>query len=206
MCKSFIKSRVRGCNHGPSCNFFHPRLCSQSLHHSQCIRKRCFLYHVTGSKRPNYIPLNSGKHNPNSRPQNPGLPASSQRNSNPKTSPRPVQYCPNDSDYVRSHDLYAEQGPNPRSDIGNREHYNPNHFPNPRLDSSSRDRNISDSFVHSFLGQMKELQSQVLGLQRQQQIMFQSFATTKYAAPSPPTQTSQPFYNPQWAPQQVHHN
>ena len=107
------------------------------------------LYHVTGSERPNYIPLNSDQHNPNSRPQNPGLPASSQRNSNPKTSPRPIQYCPNDSDYVRSHDLYAEQGPNPRSDIGNREHYNPNHSPNPRLVSSSRDRNISDTFVHS---------------------------------------------------------
>ena len=137
----------------------------------QCIRKRCFLYHVTGSERPNYIPLNSDQHNPNSRPQNLGLPASLQRNSNPKTPPRPIQYCPNDSDYVRSHDLYAEQGPNPRSDIGNCEHYNPNHFPNPRLDSSSRD--ISDSFVHSFLGQMKELQSQVLSLQRQQQIMFQ---------------------------------
>ena len=78
----------------------------------QCIRKRCFLYHVTGSERPNYIPLNSDQHNPNSRPQNLGLPASLQRNSNPKTPPRPIQYCPNDSDYVRSHDLYAEQGPN----------------------------------------------------------------------------------------------
>ena len=153
MCKSFIKSGVRGCNRGLSCNFFHPRLCPQSLHHNQCIRKRCFLYHVTGSERPNYIPLNSDQYNPNSRPQNPGLPAPLQRNSNPKSSPRPIQYCPNDSDYVRSHDLYAEHGPNPRSDIGNREHYNPNHFPNPRLDSSSRDRNISDSFVHSFLGQ-----------------------------------------------------
>ena len=175
---------------------------------SQCIRKRCFLYHITGSERPNYIPLNSDQHNPNSRPQNSGRPASSQKNSNPKTSPRSIQYCPNDSDYVRSHDLYAEQGPNPRSDIGNREHYNLNHFPNPRLDSSSRDRKFSDSFVHSFLGQMKELQSQVLGLQRQQRIMVQSFATTKYAAPSPPAQTqlSQPFHNPQWAPQLVHHN
>ena len=122
---------------------------------SQFIRKRCFLYHITGSERPNYIPLNSDQHNPNSRPQNSGLAASSQKNSNPKTSPWSIQYCPNDSDYVRSHDLYAEQGPNPRSDIGNREHYNLNHFPNPRLDSSSRDRNISDSFVHSFLGQMK---------------------------------------------------
>ena len=77
-------------------------------------------------------------------------------------------------DYVRSHDLYAEQGPNPRSDPGNREHYNPNHSPNARLDSSARDRNLSDSIVQSFLGQMKELQSQVLGLQRQQQLMFQS--------------------------------
>ena len=56
---------------------------------------------------------------------------------------------------------------------------------------------------------MKELQSQVLGLQRQQQLMFQSFATTaKYAVPSPPVQAlhSQPFHNPQWAPQLVHHN
>ena len=149
MCKSFIKSGVRGCNRGPSCIFFHPRLCPQSLHHNQCIRKRCFLYHVTGSERPNYIPLNPEQHNTNSRPQNPGRPASSQRNSNPKTSSRPVQYCPNDSDYVRSHDLYAEQGPNPRSDPGNREYYNPNH------DSSARDRNVSDSIVQSFLGQMK---------------------------------------------------
>ena len=150
MCKSFIKSGVRGCNRGPSCSFFHPRLCPQSLHHNQCIRKSCFLYHVTGSERPNYIPLNLEQHNPNSRPQNPGRPASSQRNSNPKTSSRPVQYCPNNSDYVRSHDLYAEEGPNPRSDPGNREHYNPNHFPNARLDSSARDRNVSDSIVKSF--------------------------------------------------------
>ena len=153
--------------------------------------------------------MNPEQHNPNSRPQNPGRPASSQRNGNPKTSSRPVQYCPNDSDYVRSHDLYAEQGPNPRSDRGNREHYNPNHFPNARLDSSARDRNVSDLIVQSFLGQMKELQSQVLGLQRQQQLMFQSFATTaKYAVPSQQVQTqhSQPFHNPQWAPQLVHHN
>ena len=209
MCKSFIKSGVRGCKRGPSCRFFHPRLCPQSLHHNQCIRKRCFLYHVTGSARPTYIPLNPEQHNPNSRPQNPGRPASSQRNSIPKTSSRPVQYCLNDSDYVRSHDLYAEQGPNPRFDPGNREHYNPNHFPNARLDSSARDRNLSDSIVQSFLGQMMELQSQVLGLQRQQQLMFQSFATTaKYAVPSPPVQAQhfQPFHNPQWAPQLVHHN
>ena len=166
MCKSFIKSYlvnklelggytylqlksgVRGCKRGTSCSFFHPRLCPQSLHHNQCIRKRCFLYHVTGSERPNYIPLNPEQHNPNSRPQNPGRPASSQRNSSSKTSSRPVQYCPND--YVRSHDLYAEQGPNPRSDPGNRDHYNPNHFPNARLDSSARDRNLSDSIVQSF--------------------------------------------------------
>ena len=174
MCKSFIKSGVRGCNRGPSCSFFHPRLCPQSLHHNQCIRNRCFLYQFTGSERPNYIPLNPEQHNPNSLPQNPGRPASSQRNSNSKTSSRPVQYCPNDSDYVRSHDLYtlyAEQGPNSRSDPGNREHYN--HFPNARLDSSARDCNVSDSIVQSFLGQMKELQSQVIGLQRQQQLMFQ---------------------------------
>ena len=70
MCKSFIKSGVRGCKRGTSCSFFHPRLCPQSLHHNQCIRKRCFLYHVTGSERPNYIPLNPEQHNPNSRPQN----------------------------------------------------------------------------------------------------------------------------------------
>ena len=56
MCKSFIKSGVRGCKRGPSCSFFHPRLCPQSLHHNQCIRKRCFLYQVTGSERPNYSP------------------------------------------------------------------------------------------------------------------------------------------------------
>ena len=110
--------------------------------------------------------------NQNSRPQNPGRPASSQKNSNSKTSSRPVQYCPNDSDYVRSHDLYAEQGPNPRSDPGYRKHYNPNHFPNARLDSSARDRNVSDSIVQSFLGQMKALQSQVLGLQQQQNTQF----------------------------------
>ena len=178
------------------------------MDYNQCIRKGCFLYHDAGSERPNYIPLTPEQHNPNSRPQNPGQPASSQRNSNSKTSSRPVQYCPNDSDYVRSHDLYAEQGPNPRSDPGNREHYNPNHFPNARLDSSARDHNISGSFVQSILDQMKELQSQVLGLQSQKQLMFQPFATTaKYTVPSSPVQTplSQPFYKPQWAPQLVHH-
>ena len=112
------------------------------------MRKRCFLYHDAGSERPNYIPLTPEQHNPNSRPQNPGQPASSQRNSNSRTIlNRPV--IANDSDYVRSHDIYAEQGPNSRSDPGNREHYNPNHFPNAKLDSSARDHNISDSFVQS---------------------------------------------------------
>ena len=46
----------------------------------------------------------------------------------------------------------------------------------PMRSSPTTPLNVRDSFVRSFLCQMKELQSQVLGVQRhQQQLMFQSF-------------------------------
>ena len=47
-----------GCSNGDKCWFTHPRLCVGSLKNNTCHRKKCFLYHVTGSSRPN-LPKNN---------------------------------------------------------------------------------------------------------------------------------------------------
>ena len=53
LCRQFIRKGEKGCRHGDSCEFLHPKLCVKSLQDNVCPRKRCFLYHVTGSTRPN---------------------------------------------------------------------------------------------------------------------------------------------------------
>ena len=59
LCKKFILKGERGCSNGDKCRFTHPRLCVGSLKNNTCLRKKCFLYHVTGSSRPN-LPKNIG--------------------------------------------------------------------------------------------------------------------------------------------------
>ena len=54
LCKKIILKGEHGCSNGDKCRFTHPRPCVGS-----CLRKKCFLYHVTGSSRPN-LPLNIG--------------------------------------------------------------------------------------------------------------------------------------------------
>ena len=39
-----------GCKKGSDCNFAHPQLCKGSLKTKQCIRKKCSLFHVRGTK------------------------------------------------------------------------------------------------------------------------------------------------------------
>ena len=58
MCKKFILKGERGCSNGDKCWFTHPRICVGSLKNNTCHRKKCFLYHVTGSSRPN-LPKNN---------------------------------------------------------------------------------------------------------------------------------------------------
>ena len=58
LCKKFILKGERGCSNGDKCRFTHPRLCVGSLKNNTCHRKKCFLYHVTGSSRPN-LPKNN---------------------------------------------------------------------------------------------------------------------------------------------------
>ena len=59
LCKKIILRGERGCSNGDKCRFTHPRLCVGSLKNNTCLRKKCFLYHVTGSSRPN-LPKNIG--------------------------------------------------------------------------------------------------------------------------------------------------
>ena len=58
LCKKNILKGERGCSYGEKCRFTHPRLCVASLKNNTCHRKKCFLYHVTGSSRPN-LPKNN---------------------------------------------------------------------------------------------------------------------------------------------------
>ena len=52
LCKNIILKGECGCSNGDKCRFTHPRLVG-SLKNNTCHRKKCFLYHVTGSSRPN---------------------------------------------------------------------------------------------------------------------------------------------------------
>ena len=47
-----------GCSYGDKCRYNHPRPCVGSLKNNTCHRKKCFLYHVTGFRRPN-LPKNN---------------------------------------------------------------------------------------------------------------------------------------------------
>ena len=54
LCRKFIRKGVNSCSRGDKCEFVHPKLCKSSLTKGSCSKKRCYLYHCTGSKRPNY--------------------------------------------------------------------------------------------------------------------------------------------------------
>ena len=58
LCKKNIFKGERGCSFGDKCGFTHPGLCVGSLKNNTCHIKKCFLYHVTGSSRPN-LPKNN---------------------------------------------------------------------------------------------------------------------------------------------------
>lgn len=59
LCKKFILKGEQGCSKGKECKDPHPPLCVHSLKNNTCARRRCFLYHVTGSSRPN-LPKKKG--------------------------------------------------------------------------------------------------------------------------------------------------
>ncbi len=53
LCRKYILKGEPGCNLGKQCKYTHPHLCVKSLKDNTCTRRKCFLYHVTGSSRPN---------------------------------------------------------------------------------------------------------------------------------------------------------
>ncbi len=57
LCRKYILKGEPGCSLGSDCRYTHPRLCVKSLQNNSCPRVNCFLYHVTGSSRPN-LPKN----------------------------------------------------------------------------------------------------------------------------------------------------
>ena len=56
--QKFILKAERGCSNGDKCRFTLPRLCVGCLKNNTCHRKKCFLYHMTCSSRPN-LPKNN---------------------------------------------------------------------------------------------------------------------------------------------------
>ena len=90
LCKLFIKSGELGCSKGIDCAYAHPKLCARSLRHNECKRKKCFLYHVTGSSRPMFA-QNKQIGKPNNEPvaSNPG---DKVNKSNPQTLPKPLPH------------------------------------------------------------------------------------------------------------------
>ena len=59
-CKKIILKGEWGCSNGDKCRFTHPCLCVGCLKNNTCHRKKCYLYHVTGSSRPNLSKNNRG--------------------------------------------------------------------------------------------------------------------------------------------------
>ena len=59
MCQNYLRRGDTGCDR--NCGLFHPKLCTKSLKYGECLRKKCFFYHVTGTARPhvNQIGRNS---------------------------------------------------------------------------------------------------------------------------------------------------
>ena len=43
----------RGCTKGKECERFHPKMCTSSLNHRECLNDSCSLYHVKGTQRLN---------------------------------------------------------------------------------------------------------------------------------------------------------
>ena len=73
LCKLFIKSGELCCSKGIDCAYAHPKLCTRSLRHNECKRKKFFFYHVTESSRPRFA-QNKQIGKPNNEPVvlNPG--------------------------------------------------------------------------------------------------------------------------------------
>ena len=59
MCQNYLRRGDTGCDR--NCGLFHTKLCTKSLQYGECLRKKCFFYHVTGTARPqvNQISRNS---------------------------------------------------------------------------------------------------------------------------------------------------
>ena len=71
MCFKFIKSGYKGCPKGDSCKYAHPKICRSSLLSHKCDRVKCYLYHATGTVRPNLnqdLPRNTVPKRPVSDP------------------------------------------------------------------------------------------------------------------------------------------
>ena len=88
LCKLFIKSGELGCSKGIDCAYAHPKLCTRSLRHNECKRKKCFLYHVTGSSRPMFA-QNKQIGKPNNEPAA-SSPCDKVNKPNPQTLPKPL--------------------------------------------------------------------------------------------------------------------
>ena len=90
LCKLFIRSGELGCSKGIDCAYAHPKLCTRSLRHNECKRKKCFLYHVTGSSRPMFA-QNKQIDKPNNEPVAPN-PGDKVNKPNPQTLPKPLPH------------------------------------------------------------------------------------------------------------------
>ena len=54
LCRNYLRRGSNGCKRGDKCKFVHPKLYKASLLKGSCGKRKCYLYHCTGSKRPNF--------------------------------------------------------------------------------------------------------------------------------------------------------
>ena len=57
LCRNFLRRGSNGCKRADKCKFVHPKLCKASLLKGSCGKRKCYLYHCTGSKRLNFKPM-----------------------------------------------------------------------------------------------------------------------------------------------------
>ena len=173
LCKLYIKSGELGCSRSIDCTYAHPKLCTRCLRHNECKRKKCFLYHVTGSSRPNFS-LNQ----PNDEE------IKIKVSSGPKPSDVVNQVNPLSATRPKSKPSKPMNKSNPpRSDSSNID---------TTMNSRSDPPNV-DTTLNSFLEMLTALQSQMENVVAQQKYLSQMMMPPRWTSHQDP---KTPYYHP----------
>ncbi len=175
MCRKYLRMGTEGCNKDKECRYVHPKLCGISKVTKKCHRKICHFYHQVDIERPNMIVFN--KHQ--------------LQQTRPRT--MSIDNTVADSNYQQYHH-------NAENNDMSEHQLTDTNFRQP-----TNEKNDVANAVATFLGQLKDIQNQIMQeLRTQTQELFNQMITqARYQLQTPvqlqqPRNVSYPVPPPHW--------